>query len=272
LHRSIPSSGESLPVIGMGSWLTFDVGSSPAGRNQMGKVMAAFVKNGGRLIDSSPMYGSSEVVIGDLSQSLDVTHQLWIATKVWTHGSENGRRQISQSRALLKNDVKLHQIHNLRDLDKHYRTLREMKENGSLPYIGVTHYLSSEHNRLATLLKDYPVDFLQINYNIDNPKAENILLPTAADLGVAVIVNRPFQTGRLFDHVAGYPVPEWIKEYGVQSWATYFLKFILANRHVTCAIPATTQVDHVIENLSAADGWIPTIEQQKKMLKDYQEL
>ena len=270
LERTIPSSGETIPMVGMGSWLTFDVDRSSSRKENMGQVLSAFVQHGGKVIDSSPMYGSSEKVIGDLSEALNLSDQLWMATKVWTNGEQSGKDQITRSQSLMRGTIRLNQIHNLRDLRIHYNSLRQMKEEGQLQYIGVTHYLSSEHTRLIKVLKDYPVDFLQINYNIDNTNADQALLPAAADLGVAVIINRPFQTGRLFDGVRQASIPAWAEERGVKSWATYFLKFILANPHVTCTIPATTQVSHVIENLESASGWIPSLDEQQKMLKDYQ--
>jgi diketogulonate reductase-like aldo/keto reductase len=272
LHRTIPASGETIPVVGMGSWLTFDVGRSSEGRKKMGQVLKAFAQHGGKVIDSSPMYGSSEEVIGDLARSLGIVDKLWIATKVWTNGKQQGVNQIQNSNKYFSNLVTLNQIHNLRDLQEHYYTLRELKEAGKLKYIGLTHYTNYQHKALAIALKKYKVDFIQVNYNIENPHAEEQLLPTAADHGVAVLINRPYQTGSLFRMVNGKPLPGWVKEQGVNSWATYFLKYIISNPQVTCTIPATTQVQHVIENLASATGWIPNSTEREQMRSYFQSI
>ncbi len=271
IRRTIPSAGEQIPIIGMGSWLTFDVGRSVQRREQMKQVLKTFWDNGGRVVDSSPMYSSSERVIGELARELDLD-QLWVATKVWTNGQQSGIKQVLDSNQYFDGMINLHQIHNLRDFEVHYETLKELQAQGELRYIGVTHYLNSEHNRLQSTLTSYPLDFVQVNYNIQNPVAEKRLLPFAQDNGIAVIVNRPFQTGRLIDRTNGKPMPKWNSELGIKSWAQYLLKFIISHPAVTCVIPATTQVPHVIENLDAGRGELPDKEMRNKMMEYYQSI
>ncbi len=269
LERTIPSSGEKIPVVGMGSWLTFDVGSSKTRRAQMKKVLAAFSREGGRVVDSSPMYGSSERTIGSLMRELELQN-LWIATKVWTNGESSGKKQIADSKQFFEGNIQLHQIHNLRDFRVHYATLRELKENDQLPYIGITHYVNGQHDTLEQLIRDYSLDFVQVNFSLANTNAERSLLSVALDQGVAVIINRPFQTGRIFDTVTGKSLPEWAPDIGCQSWAQFFLKYIISHPAVTCAIPATTQVAHVKENLAVGKGYLPDHKERKKMLEYYQ--
>lgn len=273
VHRTIPSSGEKIPVVGMGSWITFDVGKRTEARARMQEVLKSFINQGGKVIDSSPMYGSSEEVIGALAQNLDVTDPLWYATKVWTNGRESGQRQIQDSLNHFHHKVQLFQIHNLRDFKVHYNTLMEMKGSGKLKYIGITHYVNGMHDQLLKTLKDYKLDFVQMNFNIDNPHAEEKLLPGASDSGVATIINRPFQTGRLFDIIGNAKIPDWVLEKGIDNWAAYYLKYIISHPAVTCVIPATTQVTHVIQNIKAGhDDWIPTARERNKMREDYLKL
>ncbi|MEM8893725.1 MAG: aldo/keto reductase [Bacteroidota bacterium] len=271
VRRAIPSTGEQIPVIGMGSWLTFDVERSVGRRAQMKRVLRAFWDNGGRVVDSSPMYGSSERVIGELADELGLD-RLWVATKVWTNGQQNGINQVNDSNRYFDSMINLHQVHNLRDFEVHYETLKELKEKGKLKYIGITHYLNSEHNHLLETLSSYELDFVQVNYNIQNPAAESRLLPYAQDNGIAVIINRPFQTGRLTQCVEHNTLPSWSEELGIQSWAQYMLKYIISHPAVTCVIPATTQVPHVIENLEAGKGALPDMAQRKEMLDYYRSL
>ena len=270
--RTIPSTGETIPTVGLGSWITFDVAGNDKRMNQMGHVLHAFVEMGGQLVDSSPMYGSSEKVIGQLSVQKQIGEDLFVATKVWTNGANRGRAQIAASMKHFHKRIRLLQIHNIRDFNTHFPYLQSLKAEGTVKYIGVTHYLNSAHSRLEELVQKYPLDFLQINYNVENPSAENRLLAAAADRGVAVIINRPFQTGRLFRLIQGKELPNWTLERGVQSWAAYFLKYILSNPHVTCTIPATTQVPHVRENLTASSGWMPSWSEHLRMAKDFREL
>ena len=268
IHRKIPKTGELIPVIGMGSWLTFDVLGNSGRMNNMKRVLSRFHQLGGRVVDSSPMYGSSEEVIGILSNELGITNDLWVSTKVWTNGKQSGLRQMADSNGYFSNRVKVHHVHNIRDFKTHYASLREAYDKGELKYIGVTHYLNHQHNALIDVLKNYKLDFVQFNYNIENPNADNRLIPTAADLGIATIVNQPFQTGRLFDMLGSAKLPAWADEMGIRNWASYMLKYIISNQSITCAIPATTQVAHVEQNMRAGTGYLPTTQERKKM-RDY---
>ena len=265
--RAIPSTGEKIPAIGMGSWLTFNVGEKEEQRAPMRQVLRTFVETGGRVIDSSPMYGRSERVIGELADELDVTDKLWVATKVWTSGEEAGNSQISNSVELFGKWPALLQVHNLLDLKIHLKTLRKLKEEGKLKYVGITHYVNSSHEQLSNLLKTEPLDFLQINLSVRNTASEDYLLPLAADRGVAVIINQPFETGGLFNYVQGVSLPPWAKEWGIETWASYFLKYIISNSSVTCVIPATTLVAHVKENMAAMYSPLPDRNTRQKMVE-----
>ena len=262
--RKILSSGEMIPAIGLGSWITFDVGNSEDELRPMRNVLKAFVDAGGKLIDSSPMYGRSEKVIGQLASSLNIADKLWIATKVWTSGERAGKTQIENSKALFKKWPSLIQVHNLQDVNTHLKTLRALKEEGSLKYIGITHYLNSEHEELARLVKSERLDFIQLNLCIRNTAAENYLIPLAAEKGVSVIINRPFETGALFNSINNIKLPNWSKEWGMTTWAAFFLKFIIANPNVTCAIPATSQVAHLKENMAGCFEPLPDEATRKK--------
>ena len=266
--RKILSSGEMIPAIGLGSWITFDVGNSEDELRPMRNVLKAFVDAGGKLIDSSPMYGRSEKVIGQLASSLNIADKLWIATKVWTSGERAGKIQIENSKALFKKWPSLIQVHNLQDVNTHLKTLRALKEEGSLKYIGITHYLNSEHEELVRLVKSEKLDFIQLNLCIRNTAAENYLIPLAAEKGVSVIINRPFETGALFNSINNIKLPNWSKEWGMTTWAAFFLKFIISNPNVTCAIPATSQVAHLKENMAACFEPLPDEATRKKM-SDY---
>ncbi len=240
--RKILSSGEMIPAIGLGSWITFDVGDSAAERKPMKNVLKAFVDAGGKVIDSSPMYGRSEKVIGQLAAELGITDKLWVATKVWTNGENAGKTQIENSRTFFKKWPSLFQVHNLQDVKTHLKTLRALKEEGKLKYIGITHYLNSQHEELARLVKSEKLDFIQVNYGIRNAAAEEYLISLAAEKGVSVIINRPFETGALFSSIQNAKLPAWSKEWGITTWAAFFLKYIISNPNVTCTIPATSQV------------------------------
>lgn len=267
VFRAIPSTGEKVPAIGMGSWLTFNVGEKEEQRAPMRQVLKTFVESGGRLIDSSPMYGRSERVIGELAAELGVTDKLWVATKVWTSGEEAGKSQINKSVELFRKWPAVLQVHNLLDLKTHLETLRQLKEEGRLKYVGVTHYVNSSHEQLSSLLKTELLDFLQINLSVRNTASEDSLLPLAADRGVAVIINQPFETGGLFNYVQGVPLPPWAKDWGIDTWASYFLKYIISNSSVTCVIPATTQAAHVKENMAAMYGPLPDRNTRQKMVE-----
>ena len=266
--RKILSSGEIIPAIGLGSWITFDVGNSENELLPMRNVLKEFVASGGKLIDSSPMYGRSEKVIGQLASNLNVTDNLWIATKVWTSGEASGKTQIENSKTLFKKWPSLIQVHNLQDVKTHLKTLRSLKEEGKLKYIGITHYLNSAHEALASLVKTEKLDFIQVNLCIRNSAAENYLIPLAADRGVSVIINRPFETGALFQSINNIKLPDWSKDWGITTWAAFFLKYIISNPNVTCTIPATSQVAHLRENMAACFEPLPDAATRKKMV-DY---
>jgi diketogulonate reductase-like aldo/keto reductase len=255
LMRTIPSTGEAIPAIGLGSWITFNVGDDPVLRDECAAVMAGFFESGGRLIDSSPMYGSSQPVIGYGLAKLGDT-PVFSADKVWT--SSDGFEQIEQSRRYW--GVKrfdLLQVHNLVAWQDHLKTLYAMKDAGQLRYVGITTSEGRRHDQFEEIMRREPLDFVQLTYNIVDREAEERLLPLAQDRGMAVIVNRPFQQGDLTRELDGKPLPDWALEIGAASWAQFILKFILAHPTVTVTIPATSRVDHVRENLAAAIGPLP---------------
>jgi len=229
--------------------------------------LGAFVDAGGKVIDSSPMYGRSEKVIGKLAAELNVTDKLWFATKVWTTGESSGKTQIENSREYFKKWPVLLQVHNLQDLKTHLRTLRALKEEGKLKYIGITHYLDSEHETLANVVKAEKLDFIQVNFSIRSRSAENYLLPLAAERGVGVIINKPFESGALFPAINNVSLPTWSKEWGISSWSAFFLKYIISNTNITCTIPATSQVSHLKENMAACFGPVPDEATRKKMVE-----
>lgn len=256
--RPIPSSGESMPVIGIGTWQTFDVGSSAEERAPRRDVLRAFVELGGKLIDSSPMYGSAESVAGDLAAELGLRSKLFVATKVWTSGRERGIEQMEDSLRKLRADpIDLMQVHNLLDVETHLATLREWKKAGRVRYIGVTHYTASAHDELAKLIARQPVDFVQVNYSVGEREAEKRLLPMARERGIAVIANRPFAGGNLFSRLRGEPLPQWAAEIDCDSWAQILLKFVVSHPAITCAIPATSKVSHLRDNMKAGFGRMP---------------
>jgi diketogulonate reductase-like aldo/keto reductase len=256
--RPIPSSGEAIPVIGLGTWRTFDVGPGVEARGPLAEVLQRFVALGGRVIDSSPMYGAAESVVGDLAAELGLGEKLFLATKVWTTGRDAGLAQMEQSlRRLRGRRVDLMQIHNLRDWRTHLRTLREWKAQGRIRYVGVTHYTESAYDELERVLRAEPLDFVQVNYSLVERGAERRILPLARERGVAVLVNRPFSEGDLFRRVRDRALPGWAAEIDCQSWAQLFLKWILAHPAVTCAIPATSRVQHLVDNMQAGGGRLP---------------
>src|SRR5437868_7014534 len=266
LTRSIPSSGEKLPVIGLGTWQAFDVGLTADSRRQLEEVLSLFVKFGSRVIDSSPMYGRAEEVIGDLTATLGILDKLFLATKVWTHGKESGVKSMERSMALLRTKrIDLMQVHNLVDVHTHLSTLREWKEQGRIRYIGITHYESGAFGEVEKVLRTEKLDFLQINYSIMEREAEQRILPLAQDRRVAVIINRPFGGGDLFSRVRSKPLPDWAAEFDCRSWAQFFLKWIIAHAAVTCAIPATSNPGHLEDNMQAGTGRLPDAKMRQQM-------
>ena len=256
--RKIPSSGEKLPVIGLGTWQTFDVGTEVAARAPLETVLCEFVALGGKLIDSSPMYGRSEDVAGDLIADLGLRQQLFIATKVWTSGKAAGVAQMEDSMKKLRaKPVELLQVHNLLDVEAHLGTLTEWKHQKRVRYIGVTHYTNTAYAEVAKVIRAHPVDFLQINYSVAERAAEEKLLPLAQERAIAVIVNRPFAGGELLRRLRGTPVPAWAAEIDCTSWAQLMLKFVISHPAVTCAIPATSRVEHLRDNMAAGFGRMP---------------
>src|SRR5438874_4192350 len=233
LMRAIPSSGEKLPVIGLGTWQTFDVDLTADNRRQPEEVLSLFVKLGGRVIDTSPMYGRAEQVIGDLTAALGIREQLFLATKVWTHGKEQGIKSMERSMARLRTRIDLMQVHNLVDVHAHLATLRERKEQGRIRYIGITHYESGAFGEVEKVMRSEKLDLLQISYSIMEREAEQRSLPLAQDRQVAVIVNRPFGGGDLFSRARSRPLPDWSTEFDCRSWAQFFLKWIVAHSAVT---------------------------------------
>lgn len=266
-QRTIPSSGEKLPIVGVGTWQTFDVSDASNERTNLKAVLTTLLSKGGSVVDSSPMYGRSERVVGDLSTELGINDRLFIATKVWTSGREEGIRQMNESFQLMKRKhIELMQIHNLVDWQTHLKTLRAWKDQGKIKYIGLTHYTQSAHDRLATILSNEVVDFIQINCNLLDRNAEKRLLPFAQEKGVAVLINQPFESGSLFQRVQGKQLPEWAKEFDCNSWAQFFLKFILGHPAVTCVIPGTSKPHHMLDNMAAGFGTFPTEAQRRKMV------
>jgi diketogulonate reductase-like aldo/keto reductase len=264
--RKIPSSGEALPVVGLGTSQAFDV-SSAEDREQAKVVMRDFRQLGGRLVDSSPMYGSAESVIGEVVSQLDIGKQLFLATKVWTSGREAGIEQAQESMRRMKTTkLDLLQVHNLLDVDTHLKWLREWKEKGQVRYIGVTHYTEGAYSELEKHVASKTVDFVQLNYSISEREAEKSLLPAALASGTAVIVNRPFARASLFDRVKGRRVPDWASEFDASSWAQFFLKYILAHPAVTCVIPATRNPKHLADNMQAGRGKLPDEKMRQRMV------
>lgn len=268
ITRTIPSSKEKIPIVGLGTWQTFDVGNNNNERNELKSVLQTFYNLGGRVIDSSPMYGSSESVVGDLSSSLDINNELFMASKVWTNGKSNGQRQIQQSvKRMQKPIMDLMQIHNLQDWKTHLETLYELKSKGKIRYIGITHYQSYAYNDMIYIMETERLDFIQLNYSIISREAERKILPLAREKGIAVLVNRPYEGGSLFRKTKNQTLPEWIKEFDCNSWGQFFLKYILSNPAVTCAIPGTSKVKHLTDNMKAGFGKLPNQGIRTKMIQ-----
>lgn len=273
-HRAIPASGERIPIVGLGSARTFDVYSMDAEAiDPLRGVVRNFFEGGGRLVDTSPMYGSAEDVIGRLASDLGITGELFMATKVWTRGEAEGIDQMQRSAERMGvGRLDLVQVHNLVDLRTHLDTLKRWRDEGRVRYIGVTHYTSSRHDELARIVESEPIDFVQFNYNILSRNAEQRLLPAAADHGVATLINEPFETGRLFGQVRSQQLPAWAAEFDCESWAQFFLKFILGHPAVTCVIPATSDPEHARDNVRAGHGGLPDQAQRERMVETMESL
>ena len=273
LKRPIPRTGEMLPAVGVGTWQTFDVGAKAPERTELKEVLRLLVEAGGSVVDSSPMYGKSEGVVGDLSAELGLREKLFFATKVWTSGRDAGIRQMEDSFRLMRTRrIDLMQVHNLLDLSVHAKTLREWKAAGRFRYIGITHYHDGAHAELESIVRTRDWDFVQFNYSMAEPEAEKRLLPACADSGTAVIVNRPFSQGHLFPRVKGKPLPGWAAEFDCATWAQFFLKFLLSHPAVTCVIPGTRRVEHLNDNLQAGRGRLPDAAMRRRMVQYLEQL
>ena len=265
IFREIPSTKELLPVIGIGTWKAFDA-SDATSMTRLGEVIALMHNGGGTLIDSSPMYGRAEEVIGQLTSGLKTSDDFFYATKVWTEGREAGIHQMNESMRLMqRNSIDLMQIHNLVDWKTHLKTLRDWKESGKVRYIGITHYTDAMHDELVRIIGEVSLDFVQFNYSITARNAEKRLLPAAADKGIATLINRPLGEGKLMAAVRDQPLPVWASDHGIGSWGQFFLKFIIAHPAVTCVIPGTGNPDHMRDNIEACQGELPDEQGRIKM-------
>jgi diketogulonate reductase-like aldo/keto reductase len=263
LKRTIPKSGEELPVLGLGTWQTFDVGDSERERQPLIEVLRGFAAAGGRLIDSSPMYGRAEAVVGELEAHVP---DAFIATKVWTRGEREGIEEMSRSAELLQTPrIDLMQVHNLLDWRIHLRTLRAWQAEGRVRYIGITHYQTSAFPQLESIMESEPIDFVQLPMSVELPDAAARLLPLAARRGIAVIVNRPFEGGPLLRRLRGQPLPSWAVELGAHSWSELLLRWIISHEEVTCVIPATADPAHLADNLRAGEGRLLDTSERRKL-------
>jgi diketogulonate reductase-like aldo/keto reductase len=266
LTRDIPSSGEKLPVIGLGTWQTFDIDPASAGRKQLDDVLSLFVKLGGKVVDSSPMYGRAEEVLGEIAAASRLRDSLFLATKVWTRGKQAGVESMERSLARFQTKrIDLMQVHNLVDVETQLANIHEMKSAGQIRYAGVTHYNSSGYRDVEKILRAEKLDFLQINYSIGEREAEERILPLAQERRVAVIVNRPFGGGDLFQRVRANPLPEWAAEIDCRSWAQFLLKWIVGHPAITCVIPATSNPRHLEDNMNAGLGRFPDARMRERM-------
>jgi len=271
--RRIPSSGEALPAIGMGSWQTFHVLGDKEALAARTAILREFLAHGGTLLDSSPMYGRSEAVLGHCLAELGEPEAAFRATKVWILGRQLGINQMEHSKSLWgQGGFDLMQVHNLLDWDTHLPVLREWKTAGRIRYLGVTTSHGRRHDELEEILRTEPLDFVQFTYNFADTEADRRLLPLAAERGIAVIINRPFDGGNLFDAVQGKPLPGWAAEIGCMNWAQVFLKWVVSHPAVSCAIPATSQVAHMQENMGALAGPLPDSAMRKRMLADFERI
>lgn len=268
IKKTIPSTGERLSVIGLGTSRTFNVDSTTAVQSPLLDVVRAFFDNGGQLIDSSPMYGSAEAVTGALLSQINNKQKLFTATKVWTNGKREGIDQMERSMQRMGVDkIDLMQIHNLRDWKTHIETLVEWKDQGKIRYIGITTSHGRYHNELEQILQQLPLDFVQFSYNILDREVEQRLLPIASEQGIATLINRPYQRGGLFRKVRGKSLPDWASEFDCASWGQFFLKFIAAHPDVTCIIPATSKLKHMVDNMAAGFGRLPDAPTRRRMIE-----
>jgi diketogulonate reductase-like aldo/keto reductase len=267
LTKPIPSSGEELPVIGLGTYRAFNTSLNPFKKKDLQQVVNLFFDAGGTLIDSSPMYGKAEAVTGDVLASINGHDKAFLATKVWTDGQQQGINEMEDSlRKMRCTEIELMQVHNLVDCDTHLETLRDWQAAGRVKYIGITHYTESAFGELGSYLKKYPwIDFCQFPYSIARRDAEDYFFDLCADLEVATLINRPFEQDGLFAKIKRSPVPAWAADFGCTSWAQFFLKYILGHDPATCAIPATSNPDHMADNLVAGEGRLPDAAELKKM-------
>ena len=266
LQRPIPRDGRLLPVIGLGTWQAFDFGAEASARAEALATLQLLVARGARVIDTSPMYGRAEAVLGELLAQADPQRQSFIASKVWTRGKAQGEAQIAASLRLLgRTPLDLLQIHNLLDYDTHLPTLQALRREGRIRYIGATHYTAGAHPQLVKAVESGALDFVQVNYSVLEREAANSVLSAAAEHGVAVLINRPFAEGELFRRTRGKPLPAWAAEIGAASWAQFALKFILGQPAVTCAIPGTRNPQYLADNLGAASGVLPDAATCKRM-------
>lgn len=270
--RPIPSSGEQLPVIGLGTYGVFDVASTVDAIDERRQIVELLLGAGGSVVDTSPMYNRSETVIGDIVAAGASRDAMFLATKVWTDGREAGVSQMERSAQLMKTDViDLMQVHNLRDTAVHMETIRDRQASGKIRYSGITHYRASALGDLETALREFRPQFVQINYSLGEREADRRLLPLASDLGIAVIINRPYRAGGLFGAVRGRDLPDWATEFAA-SWGQFFLKFIISHPAVTCVIPATSKPQHMRDNLEAGFGELPDDATRERMVAFMQDL
>ena len=268
LQRRFGRAAESVPIVGLGTWQSFDVGTDPGGKTQARDVLDAFVRGGGRLVDTSPMYASAEAVLGELAADLGARERLFVATKVWTSGKAEGETQLERSLKLSRGmHLDLVQVHNLLDLDTHLETLHAWKAQGRIRYVGASHYHAGAHADLVRVIESGRIDAVQVNYSLGEREAERRVLPVAAANGVAVLINRPFAEGALFERVRGQALPPWAAEIHATSFAQLFLKFVLAHPAVTVAIPATRNPKHLADNMSAGQGALPDAAQVERLVQ-----
>lgn len=266
MTRKIPASGEELPVIGLGTWQVFDVNSTPEEIELRQQIVDLLLERGGSLIDTSPMYNRAEKIIGDVLSRSGNRDQVFLATKVWTDGKASGERQMQQSAELMGTDIiDLMQVHNRRDLDTQFATIREWQQDKRIRYNGVTDYRESAHDEMEDVMKRYKPEFIQINYSLGEHAADDRVLPLARELGIAVLVNRPYMSGQLFRAVADKELPDWARSFA-NSWGQFFLKFIVSHPAVTAAIPATSSLRHMTDNLAAGFGEMPDTATRRRML------